>query len=229
MKKQILIVCLLLLSVCSVFFLYHFRVEADLRTSQPTGGTLFSHDLFDQVLQEHVDKAGQVDYTKLKANPEKFEAYLDLLAAANPAVLSYNEQLAFWVNTYNALVIKGVVDHYPITSVRKVKLFNGFFSRLKFQAAGKIYTLNQIEHGIIRTEFVDPQSSFRSCVCVKQLPALCGTVLTLPRQLRNVLRLQRSTLFGILHKFGLTVRNAASTSRKFSSGIKMILKRATRV
>lgn len=178
MKNRILIVCLLLLSVCSVIFLYHFRVEADSRTSQPTDGTLFSHDLFDQVLQEHVDKEGQVDYTKLKANPEKFEAYLDLLAVANPATLSYNAQLAFWVNAYNALVIKGVVDHYPITSVRKVKLFNGFFSRLKFQAAGKTYTLNQIEHGIIRTEFVDPRVHFILVCASSSCPPLWNRAYT---------------------------------------------------
>ena len=160
MKNRILIICLLFLSVLGILFLYHFRVEVDVRTQQPANGVSFSHDLFNQVLQEHVDKKGRVDYTKLKANPEKLEKYLDLLAVANPTELSYNAQLAFWVNAYNALVIKGVIDHYPTTSVRKVKWFGGFFSRLKFQVAGKTYTLNQIEHGIIRTEFVDPRVHF---------------------------------------------------------------------
>ena len=160
MKIRVLIGCLLLLSVCSVLFLYHYRVEADSRTGQSVESTAFSHDLFDQVLQEYVDEKGQVNYTKLKANPAKFEAYLDMVAAANPTEWSYNEQLVFWINAYNALVIKGVINHYPITSVRKVKLFNGFFSRLKFQAAGKTYTLNQIEHGILREEFPDPRVHF---------------------------------------------------------------------
>ena len=162
MKNRILIVCLLLLSVFSVLFLYHFRVEGDSRTQQQqaTDTTSLSHDLFDQVLQEHVDKEGRVNYTKLKANPEKLERYLDLLAVAKPTELPYNAQLAFWVNAYNALVIKGVIDHYPTTSVRKVKWFGGFFSRLKFRVAGETYTLNQIEHGIIRTEFVDPRVHF---------------------------------------------------------------------
>ena len=160
MKNRILIICLLLLSVLSILFLYHFRVEADSRTQQPVDSASFSHDLFNQVLQEHVNKAGRVNYTKLKANPEKLEKYLDLLAVAKPTELSYNAQLAFWVNAYNALVIKGVIDHYPTTSVRKVKWFRGFFYRLKFQVAGKTYTLNQIEHGIIRTEFVDPRIHF---------------------------------------------------------------------
>ena len=178
MKKRILIVCLLLLSVCSVFFLYHFRVEADSRTQQPMDDASFSHELFDQVLQEHVDEKGRVNYTKLKANPEKFEAYLDLLAFADPEALSYNERLTFWINAYNALVIKGVVNHYPITSVRKVKLFNGFFSRLKFQAAGKMYTLNQIEHGIIRTEFVDPRVHFVLVCASSSCPPLWNRAYT---------------------------------------------------
>ncbi len=172
MKKHVLIGFLLILSVCSVFFLYHYRVEADSRTQQSMEDAAFSHKLFDEVLQEHVDEKGQVNYTKLKANPEKFEAYLDLLAVAKPAEWSYNEQLTFWINAYNALVIKGVVDHYPITSVRKVKLFNGFFSRLKFQAAGKTYTLDQIEHGILRVEFPDPRVHFAIVCASSSCPPL---------------------------------------------------------
>ena len=85
MKNRVLVACLLLLSIFSVLFLYHFRVEADSRTQQSTDTTSFSHDLFDQVLQEHtLIKPGRVDYTKLKANPEKLEKYLDLLAVAKP-------------------------------------------------------------------------------------------------------------------------------------------------
>ena len=131
---------------------------------QSAADMIFSHDLFDQVLQEHVDENGRVNYTKLKAHPEKFEAYLDRLAVVNLTDWSYNAQLTFWINAYNALVIKGVIDRYPITSVRKVKLFNGFFSRLKFQVAGKTYTLDQIEHDILREEFPDPRVHF-ALVC----------------------------------------------------------------
>jgi len=160
MKNRILIVCLLLLSIISVRFLYQFRVEADLRAQGSTKRARVSHNLFDQVLQAHVDKEGRVDYAKLKGNPEKLEAYLNMLATAEVTQLSYNAQLAFWINAYNALVIKGVLDHYPTKSVRKIKLFGGFFYRLKFQVAGKTYTLNQIEHDIIRSEFVDPRVHF---------------------------------------------------------------------
>ena len=160
MKKSILIISLSLIATLSPLFLYRFRVETDLRhpTAPPTD--VFSHDLLDTVLQTYVDDAGGVNYTALKANPEQFEAYLDLLATADPTTFSYNEQLAFWVNAYNALVIKGVIDRYPITSVRDVKPFNGFFYRLKFHVAGETYTLQQIEHDILRKEFVDPRIHF---------------------------------------------------------------------
>ena len=172
MKKRVFILCLLLLALGSVLFLYHFRVEVDVRTAQPPEGVVFSHDLFNQVLQEHVDENGRVNYTKLKANPENFEAYLDLLAVAKPtAAWSYNEQLAFWINAYNAIVIKGVIDHYPTNSVRRIKLFRGFFYRLKFQVAGKTYTPNQIEHGIPPRRIPGSTRSLCNCMCFIQLPA----------------------------------------------------------
>ena len=163
MKKYILIGSLLLLAILSVFFQYHYRVEADSRDIEDTTDPDFSHDLFNQVLQKHVEK-GKVDYAKLKKSPEKFEKYLDMLASAKPTDMSYNEQLAFWINAYNALVIKGVIDHYPTKSVRKIKAFSGFFSRLKFHVAGEKYTLDNIEHDILRKEFVDPRIHF-ALVC----------------------------------------------------------------
>ncbi len=175
MKKRILIGCLLLLSILSVIFQYNYRVEVDLRTEQDAADMPFSDDLFNQVLQEYVDM-GKVDYVKLKANPEKLETYLDLLAVAKPREMSYNAQLAFWINTYNALVIKGVIDHYPTKSVRKVKWFSGFFSRLKFQVAGETYSLNQIEHDIIRSEFVDPRVHFALVCASKSCPSLENVV-----------------------------------------------------
>ncbi len=190
MKNRILIGCLLLLSILSIIFQYHFRVEADSRAEQLATDMPFSHDLLNQVLQEHVDK-GKVDYAKLKANPEKLESYLDLLAVTKPTEMSYNAQLAFWINTYNALIIKGVIDHYPTTSVRKIKAFGGFFSRLKFQVAGEKYSLNQIEHDIIRTEFVDPRVHFALVCASKSCPPLENVVYlpeTIEEQLDAVTR-----------------------------------------
>ena len=175
MKNRILNITLILLSILSVLFQYHYRVEADSRENTQTPNTAFSHALFNQVLQKHVED-GRVNYAKLKADSETFEKYLDQLASAEPSKMSYNAQMAFWINAYNALVIKGVIDHYPIKSVKKVKLFNGFFSRLKFQVAGETYSLDNIEHDIIRKEFVDPRIHFALICASIGCPLIENTV-----------------------------------------------------
>ena len=165
---------LFVLSAVGSGFLYWFRVETDTRVGQkvPLSTEVPNHTQFDELLQARVDAAGKVDYAGLKARPEELEAYLEMLAVTDPAALSYNEQLAFWINAYNALVIKAVVDRYPTTSVRKLKPFGGFFYRLKFQVAGKPYTLNEIEHDVIRAEFVDARVHFALVCASVGCPAL---------------------------------------------------------
>ena len=157
------------LSVLGTWFLYPNRVEGE----EPSGKKIqstksdgeFSHELFDQVLQKYVNSQGRVDYAALKNNPGTFESYLNLLAVNAPSDKApFQAGLAFWINAYNALTIKGVLDHYPTTSVRKIKLFGGFFSRIKFQVGGRSYTLDNIEHDIIRYEFGDPRIHF-ALVC----------------------------------------------------------------
>ncbi len=154
-----------LLCVLGGRFLYQYRVETEERVGQNTQAVTtegeFSHQLFDQVLQKYVSSQGRVDYAGLKSNPGTLEPYLDLLAVNVPDdEATFQTGLAFWINAYNALTIKGILDRYPITSVRKVKPFSGFFSRIKFEVGRRSYTLDDIEHGIIRYEFGDPRAHF---------------------------------------------------------------------
>ena len=152
-----------------MWILYPHPVESEEQQGkeirETTTGAEFSHELFDRVLQKYVDSQGRVNYAELKSNPGTLKAYLDLLATNAPSdKATFQTGLAFWINAYNALTIKGVLDHYPTTSVRKIKLFNGFFSRIKFQVGGRSYTLDNIEHDIIRYEFGDPRIHF-ALVC----------------------------------------------------------------
>lgn len=157
------------LYVLGTWFLYPHWVEGEAQGGKEIQATTtddeFSHELFDQVLQKYVDSQGRVDYAGLKDNQGTLESYLDLLAVHAPSdKATFQTGLAFWINAYNALTIKGVLDHYPTTSVRKIKLFGGFFSRIKFQVGGRSYTLDNIEHDIIRDEFGDPRIHF-ALVC----------------------------------------------------------------
>jgi hypothetical protein len=67
------------------------------------------HRALDEVLEAHVDN-GDVNYPGIVGDP-RFSEYIDLLAQYNPAALeSRQDQLAFWINAYNALAIKGIID-----------------------------------------------------------------------------------------------------------------------
>ena len=43
------------------------------------------------------------------------------LNATDPTTLSSDEQLAYWLNFYNALTVDVILDHYPVASIRDIK------------------------------------------------------------------------------------------------------------
>lgn len=122
----------------------------------------FDHSALDRVLETYVDTQGRVDYAGLKAHPDGLNAYVALLGRVSPVnhperFPSRADSLAYWINAYNAFVLKGVVDGYPVKSVKDIKFFSGFFWRVDFTAGGKDYTLNDVEHSILRKGFQDPR------------------------------------------------------------------------
>lgn len=125
----------------------------------------FSHTLLDQVLQAHVDPAGMVDYPALKASRATLDAYVDSLGKVSPRnhperFPTRNHELAYWINAYNAFVLRGAVDAYPVGSVRDIMVLGGFFTRKKFIAGGQELTLNDIENEIIRPLYQEPRVHF---------------------------------------------------------------------
>ena len=98
--------------------------------------------VFDAVLNQYVDLDGKVDYKGIKAD-HRFSEYLEQLAEADISKFSGDAKLAFWINAYNASVVKNVLDHYPLDSPMSV---DGFFKKFKFNVAGENLSLDEIEH-----------------------------------------------------------------------------------
>ena len=100
------------------------------------------HSAWDGLLRRVVS-GGLVDYAGLKQERGILERYLKQLGGADPAQLgSREEQLAFWINAYNVCVFTGVLERYPLQSVKQIK---GFFDGIRYQVAGQARTLNEIE------------------------------------------------------------------------------------
>ncbi|MEL6771918.1 MAG: DUF547 domain-containing protein [Bacteroidota bacterium] len=126
----------------------------------------FDHSAYDRVLKTYVDRNGLVDYAGLLNDRAGLDGYLERLAATDPSNLGRSEQLAFWINAYNAYAIKLVLDNYPTESILDVtggpfvpKVNSPF--QVKFaNVGGEDRTLDEIEHGIIRPQFNDPRIHF---------------------------------------------------------------------
>lgn len=97
---------------------------------------------WDDLLRRYVT-SGLVNYSGLQNERAVLDRYLTRLQRVDATQLvSQEERLAFWINAYNANVVKGVLDHYPMTSVKEVK---SFFNRIRYRVAGRDLTLNEIE------------------------------------------------------------------------------------
>ncbi len=90
------------------------------------------------------------------------ESYISSLEATPVSRLNRGEQRAFWINLYNAVTTRIVLDHYPIRSIRDISLGPGLFSigpwdAKVVRAEGEWLSLNDIEHGILRPIWHDPR------------------------------------------------------------------------
>jgi hypothetical protein len=119
------------------------------------------HDLWQEVLQTHVDEQGRVSYKALAAEPDTLNRYLKVLATTQPDSLIQNGKLAYWINAYNAFTVKLILDHYPLKSIRDIKKP---WDQKVWKAGGRLYSLNDIEHKILRKDFTEPRIHF-AIVC----------------------------------------------------------------
>ncbi len=101
--------------------------------------------LWERLLSHHVRSSGEVAYEPMQGERPQLERYLEQLGQAQPEAWPKAEQLAFWINAYNAAVVKGVLDYYPIRSVREVP---GFFTKRRYQVGGELLSLHAIENRV---------------------------------------------------------------------------------
>ncbi len=115
------------------------------------------HTTWSVLLARYVDSDGRVDYRRWKANANDMrllDAYLIRLSSGDPQSDSTREaRLAFWINAYNAVTVRGILREYPTTSIRNhtAKLWGyNIWKHLQLYVGGRAYSLDQIEHDVLR-------------------------------------------------------------------------------
>lgn len=144
------------------------------------------HALWGTLLNKYV-KGGAVDYQGFKDDEGELDRYLETLAQTDPDALPRSDQLALYINGYNAytvkLILKNFTDGKPVQSIRKIGgLFTSPWSIAFAEIGGRILSLDEIEHEIIRPRFQDPRIHFvvncasQSCPPLISMPYLGQTL-----------------------------------------------------
>ncbi len=104
---------------------------------------------------------GIVRYKDIRGS-EAFERYKALTGGLQSFDLrrleTREERLSFWINIYNTAVIHGVIE---LGLQKSVKEFPGFFDRVFYEIGGFRFSLNDIEHGILRGNRRHPYRLFK--------------------------------------------------------------------
>jgi len=130
------------------------------------------HSLWSTALKEHVDEAGHVNYAKWKEDTTLLDDYITSLEENPPAEFwSRNDSLAYFINAYNAVTVKLILDHYPLKSIRKL-ITPWRFKR--FGLEGEKISLNHIEHQILR-KMNEPRIHFAINCASASCPKLFNT------------------------------------------------------
>lgn len=117
--------------------------------------------IFNDLLQEFVSKEGLVNYKDF--NDKKLSLYLDSLVKTTPnKTWSENKQKAFWINVYNAYTIHLIIQEKQSKNIKNsildIKINEKSAWKIPFVKVGyQTYTLDQIEHEILRKKYPDPR------------------------------------------------------------------------
>ena len=130
------------------------------------------HSIFTSLMKKY-NFNGNLDYKGL-TKENKLTEYLTILSKTDPEALENdNEKIAFWINVYNAYTIKAIVDNYPVQSINDLhtggRIIGHIFSTTIWdddfiKINKKEYSLNDVEHKILRKKFVEPRIHF-AIVC----------------------------------------------------------------
>lgn len=141
------------------------------------------HGWWGAVLKSRVS-GGRVDYRGLKDDPYSLLEYLRQIGGTQQESVrswSRDEQLAFWLNAYNAAALRIVIERYPIRArwiaslrypANSIRQIHAVFDKLTQRVAGKPRSLDEIEHGILRPEFREPRIHMALVCAAKGCPQL---------------------------------------------------------
>ncbi len=184
-----------------------------------TNAASIPHDEWQGILDRYLDAGDpsgihRFDYAALQANaPDRarLQGYLASLQKVDPRRYRRDEQMAYWINFYNALTVEVVLTEYPVDSIRDISRslipFRGPWGDVHAALLGREITLDTIEHDILRSIWRDPRIHYAVHCASLGCPNLAPEAYTADRL---EAMLEQGARDYINHPRGVEIRNPAS-------------------
>ena len=187
-------------------------VGSKVAAAQRVSYDAIDHTAWDELLRKFVNEQGRVDYRGWKGSAEavsKLDAYLNHLSSIDPTKPAAREsELAYWINAYNAVTVKGILRVYPTKSIRDhtPKLWGyNIWKDLKLRYADSQINLNDIEHEVLRKRR-EPRIHFAIVCASIGCPRLLNRAYV-PRQLDEQLTAGAKHFFAQQQNFQMDAAN----------------------
>ncbi|MEL6964258.1 MAG: DUF547 domain-containing protein [Pseudomonadota bacterium] len=132
-----------------------------------TAETEIDHGTWGEFLKSYLatgsDGVNRLAYGEVTAeDAAALKGYIEGLAAVPISAYARPQQMAYWINLYNALTVQVILDHYPVDSIRDIDISPGFFSsgpwgKKLVTIENETVSLDDIEHQILRPIWKDPR------------------------------------------------------------------------
>ncbi|MDG2053672.1 MAG: DUF547 domain-containing protein [Phycisphaerales bacterium] len=143
----------------------------------------FTYKPYEEVLRKFVDDKGLVDYAGLLTDRQALDRFLvgvSRLEMSTYRLWSMREQEAFWINLYNALLLKVATDFYPIAPEPfdpeyprdSIRQLGDVFTKSSIEVLGGTMTPDNIEKKVLRDSFDDPRVHVALVCAAKGCPPL---------------------------------------------------------
>ena len=144
-----------------------------------------THAGWNAMLKQYVNERGLVNYRGLRADSLSLNTYLQDLDTHLPSKSwTDNDRLAYWINAYNVYTVQLIIRHYPVKSIKDLggdKIFvNTPWDKPFIHLGGTAYSLNDIEHRIIRKQFPDNRIHLALVCAAMSCPRLRNEAYTGP-------------------------------------------------
>lgn len=154
----------------------------------PSNTAVIDHSAWSHILKQYLSRdengINRFAYGKTTASDvAALSAYVENLSKIPVSDFNRTEQMAFWINLYNALTVKVVLSAYPVKSIRDIAISPGLFARGPWgkkviEIDGQAVSLNDIEHRILRPIWRDPRLHYALNCAATGCPNLQNTAFT---------------------------------------------------